>query len=105
MAPWLNRMDDHFEGIYGQFVPWLKEKPSIYFARQCYVSFESSERTLVPLADVIGSDRIIFGSDYPHVDATFPGYVELLRKNLAPLPEESQQNILHRNAARLYHLA
>ncbi len=104
MVPWLDRMDAHFEGIYGQMVPWLREQPSRYFARQCWVSLEPEERTLGPLADVLGADRILFGSDYPHADATFPGFIETLEKAIAPLPEASRQNILYRNARAFYRL-
>lgn len=103
LAGWLERMDHHFDGIYGRFVPWLRARPSEYFRRQGWISFEPDERTLVPLAGLIGPERIVWGSDYPHADAT-AGIVGILRDRLAPLPERDRDRILHRNASELYGL-
>ena len=98
-------MDDHYEGLFGRFVPWLPEKPSHYFTRQCYISFEPGERTLASSAQLLGADRIVWGSDYPHADATYPGYMQALRETLSPLEEPERDLILHRNAASLYRVS
>ena len=52
--------------------------PSEYFARQCWVSFEIDETTLPALVPFVGADRIVWGSDYPHADSTFPGALDEL---------------------------
>jgi predicted TIM-barrel fold metal-dependent hydrolase len=82
----------------------MRLAPSEYFARQCWISFEIDELTLPPLAPIIGTDRIVWGSDYPHHDATFPGAVTTLRKTLAPLDEPTRARVLGANAAELYRL-
>ena len=46
----------------------------------------------------------MWGSDYPHHDATFPGAVDTLRRTMAPLAPEVQAKILGANAAGLYGL-
>ncbi len=51
-----------------------------------------------------GVDRIVWGSDYPHVDATFPGCLEKLAEALAPLSADDRERVLHRNAASRYRL-
>ena len=79
-------------------------RPSEYFARQCWISFEIDEKTLPALVPFIGAERIVWGSDYPHHDATFPGAVNTLRRTLAPLPSEDPARILGANAADLYRL-
>ena len=50
--------------------------PSAYFRRQCYVSTEPEDPHVAVVADFIGSDRILFASDFPHYDAVFPGAVQ-----------------------------
>jgi len=100
---WTERLDEQAEA-FGDFCPDLRLAPSEYFARQCWISFEVDEATLPVLAPVIGEDRIVWGSDYPHHDATFPGAVDALRRTIAPLPGAAQGRILGANAAELYGL-
>ncbi len=100
---WMERLDEQAES-FGAFCPDMRLKPSEYFARQCWISFEIDERTLPVLAPVIGEDRIVWGSDYPHHDATFPGAVDALRRTIAPLDAAVQAKVLGANAAALYRL-
>jgi predicted TIM-barrel fold metal-dependent hydrolase len=100
---WLERLDDHVD-CYGGYAPELRLKPSEYFARQCWVSFEGDEHTLPVLAPFVGADRIVWGSDYPHADSTFPGATAALRETITPLAPDVQARILGTNAATLYRL-
>ena len=70
-------MDEHYEILPFQ-VPWLKMKPSDYFRRQCFISFEADETRLGEVIESIGADRVVFASDYPHWDATFPGVTDMI---------------------------
>jgi uncharacterized protein len=100
---WTERLDEQAES-FGAFCPDMHLRPSEYFSRQCWISYEIDEKTLGTLAPVIGEDRIVWGSDYPHHDATFPGAVDTLRKNLDGLSPAVQSQILGHNAAELYRL-
>ena len=84
--------------------PTCALKPSEYFKRQCYISFDPDETTLPLLAPVIGEDRIVWASDYPHLDATFPGVVRELEEHLLKLPLSAQDKVRGANAAKLYGL-
>ena len=57
-------------------------KPSDYFKRQCWISFDPDESLLKATAEhpLVGADRIIWASDYPHPDAKIPGVVDELRE-------------------------
>jgi predicted TIM-barrel fold metal-dependent hydrolase len=101
---WLYRLDEQVHG-FGGFCPQMRLRPSEYFARQCWVSFEVDEPTLPALVPFVGEDRIVWGSDYPHHDATFPGALKELREVIAPLPQATQAKILGANAAALYRLS
>lgn len=103
LAHWFDRFD-HFAHVYGWMAPDLKSKPSEYFKRQCYVSFDPDETTLPLLMPVIGEDRIVWASDYPHLDATFPGVVRELEEHLVKLPASAQNKVRGANAAKLYGL-
>jgi len=100
---WLYRLDEQLHG-FGGFCPDLRLRPSEYFARQCWVSFEIDEATLPALAPFTGVDRVVWGSDYPHADSTFPGAVKELLDTIAPLPAAGRERILGVNAANLYGL-
>jgi predicted TIM-barrel fold metal-dependent hydrolase len=84
--------------------PDLRQKPSEYFRRQCWISFDPDETTLPLLAPVIGEERIVWASDYPHLDATFPGVVDELEEHLGKLPASAQDKVRGENARRLYGL-
>jgi predicted TIM-barrel fold metal-dependent hydrolase len=78
-------------------------RPSDYFRRQCYTSFEADETRLGEVLESIGADRVVFASDYPHWDATFPGVTDMIL-NRNDLGAETKRKIMGENAARLLRL-
>jgi predicted TIM-barrel fold metal-dependent hydrolase len=96
---WLWRLDEHHEILPFQ-VPWLKMKPSDYFRRQCYVSCEPDEDNLGATVRALGEDRVVFASDYPHWDATFPGATKKLLDN-TDIALEAKKKIMGENAQKL----
>jgi predicted TIM-barrel fold metal-dependent hydrolase len=105
IVPMLERLDHHYE-IFRWEVPQMKMKPSEYFRRQCWISFDPDESTLRMTAEseLVGADRIIWASDYPHPDAKIPGVVGELREAMDGLDDAAQQRILGLNAVDLYGL-
>ncbi len=103
LAHWFDRFD-HFAKVYGWMAPELRAKPSEYFKRQCWISFDPDESTLPAMTPIIGEDRIVWASDYPHLDATFPGVVDELDEHLQKLPSTAQDKVRGANAAALYGL-
>jgi predicted TIM-barrel fold metal-dependent hydrolase len=100
---WLWRLDEQVDG-FGGYCPQMKLAPSEYFARQCWISFEIDEPALGALAPFVGDKRIVWGSDYPHHDSTFPGAVATLQATIAGLPSITQQRVLGVNALDCYRL-
>ncbi|HWP60918.1 MAG TPA: amidohydrolase family protein [Candidatus Acidoferrales bacterium] len=96
---WLWRMDEHHELLPFQ-VPWLKMKPSEYFRRQCYISCEPDEDNLGATIQAVGEDRVVFASDYPHWDATFPGATRKILDN-PEIGRSAKIKIMGENAAKL----
>ena len=73
--------------------------PSEYFERQGFVVFEGDEKAFAFAAEHIGSS-MVWGADYPHADATFPGAGDAIRTNLAKLPEPLQRAVAWENGRR-----
>ena len=103
IAHWMDRLDEFTES-YGWQLRHLKLKPSEYFLRQAYVSFDPGERTMGALTRFIGTEAMIWASDFPHSDAKYPGVVAELREHAADLDAVARANLFGRNALRLYGL-
>jgi predicted TIM-barrel fold metal-dependent hydrolase len=88
--------------IFKHFTKELSLRPSEYFARQCYIgaSFlpdhEGKDRHR------IGLDRLMWGSDYPHLEGTWPNTMNALRGTFGPYPEDETRALLGTNAAKVY---
>jgi len=99
--PWLLwRMDEGYEREGDVFMPELTMAPSEYFKRQCFVSMEPDETPARYLIEELGSDQIVFSTDYPHGDAKYPNAVESFLK--LPLSDEDKRKIPWDNCARFY---
>jgi predicted TIM-barrel fold metal-dependent hydrolase len=81
----------------------FKMKPSDYFRRQGYVTYQQ-DAFLEPIVPLIGEDRIMWGSDYPHPDCLWPDSHKILADNLSKFPESTQRKIVHDNVAKLYNI-
>jgi predicted TIM-barrel fold metal-dependent hydrolase len=98
---WMWRMDDHYDTS-SHRLSNLPRPPSDYVkSESCFVSCEPDEEGLAHTAEILGEDRIIFASDYPHGDCDFPHSVTKIC-NRRDLSDHLKENILWKNPARLY---
>jgi predicted TIM-barrel fold metal-dependent hydrolase len=56
----------------------------------------------VQLRDVIGVDTMLWGSDFPHAESTWPKSRDFLDRMFAGVPEADLRKITSGNAARLF---
>jgi predicted TIM-barrel fold metal-dependent hydrolase len=84
--------------------PKLEELPSFYFRRQGAVTFQR-DRVGIANRDHTGDRCLLWGSDYPHPEGTYPHSREILETDLADVPQSSVDAITWQNAAELYGLA
>ncbi len=88
--------------IFRHFTKDLSLRPSEYFARQCFIgasflpSHEGKDR------HKIGLDKLMWGSDYPHLEGTWPNTMDALRETFGSYPEEETRALLGTNAAEVY---
>ena len=75
--------------------------PSDFFHNNIYLSFQEDD-VGIRLRDVIGVDRLMWGSDYPHPESTFPKSREILDRILEGVPQDERDKIVGANVARLY---
>ena len=99
LVPWLDRMDDKFK-VNGFTTP-MKEKPSTYFQRQCFIAMDPDERLARFSIEVLGADKFVWAYDYPHSDSPV-NPVSNLKKTLKGLPVKDQQKVMGGNAISLY---
>jgi predicted TIM-barrel fold metal-dependent hydrolase len=99
---WLDRMDAVYAMPQGKSVP-LKESPSRYFRRQCWISADPDETTLAAIIPLVGEDRFFWASDFPHPDHA-PKYASEMGRMVAELPVSARQRILGQNVLEAYRL-
>ncbi|MFF2849157.1 amidohydrolase family protein [Streptomyces sp. NPDC058001] len=76
--------------------------PSAVWRDHCFVGASFMRPHEVPLRDRIGLDKIMWGSDYPHDEGTYPYTREGLRISYAGLPRAEIAAMVGGNAARVY---
>lgn len=105
-AGWVGQLIDRMDAVSkGPLMPkaGLKELPSTYFQRQCYISIDPDERAVAGIVPLVGDDKFFWASDFPHPDHT-ENYLHELVELLEPLPEVSRQKILWQNVTKAYNL-
>lgn len=96
----MDRLDEKWS-VLGALSPApLAEKPSHYLARNVWYVAEPEERTIGAMLELVGEDRILWGSDYPHIDSSLDA-PRLIRAGLADLTPARRRAVLGDNAAAL----
>ena len=104
-APYfMSRMDNFYrERAVGVHGARFQEDalPSDFFRRNVFIGFQEDDLG-VQLRHHIGVENLLWGSDYPHAESTFPKSREILERILAGIPEEEKAKIAGENTAKLY---
>src|SRR3954453_21698825 len=80
----------------------IPRPPSEYWRRQVVVNASFLDARECSLREDVGIDQIMWGSDYPHVEGTWPHSLRSLAAALPGVPEADARKILGLNAARVY---
>jgi predicted TIM-barrel fold metal-dependent hydrolase len=75
--------------------------PGDCFRRHVRATF-IRDRVGIRLRDLIGVQTIMWSSDYPHVDSTWPESQVSIARDLVDVPENERRQIVGENAAGLY---
>ncbi len=101
LAWFLYALDDLAEERHMWQVPRLQMKPSEYFLRQGHITFGNDPVGLLNRV-FTGVDCLLWGSDYPHDEGTFPHSQEIIAETFKDLTAEEKRKIVRDNAAKLY---
>ena len=79
----------------------MSEPPSHHFRRSVFVCF-IDDLVGIEQRHTIGIDNILWESDYPHTDTTWPHSQQVVQKHLGHIPEAERRKITYENACRLF---
>ncbi len=85
------------------FATTLKRLPSEYFRDHVWVSIDPDEATTEAMAGLLGADKFMWASDYPHVDGQM-GVVDEVYEMTPHMAAAERNKILGDNAVGLYKL-
>ena len=99
----LQRMDQTFAKHRFWTKSVIKEKPSTYWYRQGHATF-IEDMVGVAERQRCGVRNIMWSTDYPHSDSTWPESRKALAEHFAGVPDEERRLIAGANASALYKL-
>jgi predicted TIM-barrel fold metal-dependent hydrolase len=103
---WVAMLIDRLDNImkrsgYGRGWPDPDNSPSDVLRRNFWFCMIDDPST-ISTRHTIGVENILFESDYPHGDGTWPDTQQVIENVLGGLPVDEIRRITHRNAAELY---
>jgi len=84
--------------------PELPEKPSFYLRRQVHCTFQDDPVGINNIG-MTGAGPLIWGSDYPHEEGTYPHSRSTVAQLAAGLDDVSAADVFRNNAARLFNFS
>jgi uncharacterized protein len=103
-AHWMYRADHamtHHRNWLGHAT--LSRLPSEYFRANVSVTFQD-DWVAFQTTHLVNHERLLWASDHPHADSTFPNSQRVLAEQTAHLSDDVRDDIVWRNCARLYNL-
>jgi predicted TIM-barrel fold metal-dependent hydrolase len=98
----LERLDDTYEERLADDLR-LPLPPSAYFKRQMYATFQKDFHGVRAMAQ-LAPDNVMWGSDYPHRDGTWPFSRKAIEEQFRDIPEPIARKMLWENVRRVYRL-
>jgi predicted TIM-barrel fold metal-dependent hydrolase len=106
-AGWVPYMMDRLQASYEMFTltnDRLDQDPQDYVrGGQLYFATEPDEAIMAAVADIVGADQLVLGSDYCHPEGMCPFTMKVLAER-SDIGEDLKRKILSDNPARLYGL-
>ena len=99
----LDELDHFYElSMFDQLRRDLPLRPSEYFRRQVLLGAGFTDPGEVEVVDHLGAGQLMWGSDYPHIEGTWPRSQEVLNQQLAGRSHDEVARLVGGNAADLY---
>jgi len=88
--------------MFAQVRKELPHKPSEYWERCCFIGASMLSALECSMRHEIGVGNLMWGSDYPHAEGTWPHSRAALRETFMGVPSDEVRAMLGGNAARVY---
>jgi predicted TIM-barrel fold metal-dependent hydrolase len=103
--PWvLNSMDHSYRAHHMWVRPVIPELPSDYFKRNCFASTLEHPGMLDFLVSIGLEDNLLWSSDYPHHEGSYPYSKLAIERQMRDLTDEQRAKILGENAVRIFNI-
>ncbi|TMQ69236.1 MAG: amidohydrolase, partial [Candidatus Eisenbacteria bacterium] len=103
LLPTLADLDAQYErAMFRHLRQTLPLKPSEYFRRNGYVGASFMNDGEWQTRYQLGVDRLMWGSDYPHLEGWWPHTAERLATTFQEVPRKELESMLGRTAAQVY---
>jgi predicted TIM-barrel fold metal-dependent hydrolase len=107
LPPYLRLLDHNYHDVQfsaklGDFRSHLSMSPSDYFRRNVAIGQSCMPRSDAEMRHEIGLGQLMWGSDYPHPEGSWPHTAPHLQKTFSGLPDADIAAILGENAIRFY---
>jgi hypothetical protein len=80
----------------------ISKLPSDYFGTNIFIGASTMSKEEIRRRYVIGTDVVMWGTDYPHPEGTWPHTAAKLRDDFSGVPVDDTAELLGLTAARVY---
>ena len=105
---WIPFVLERMDYTFNRHRLWMKsgitELPSEQFRRSFHATFQQDDETGLLARHISGVETLMWASDYPHTDSTWPYSKKVADGLFAGIPDDERARICTGNARRLYHL-
>lgn len=99
---WLWRLDGLWQQGHWEVRDQVRQAPSAYFRRQCYITVEPEEPGIEAVVASVGHGCLLYCTDFPHLDHDAAGLARALGILSERLTPELVRAILEENPRRFY---
>ena len=106
---WMDQMDNEYgrqqywaERVLG--LPRLRHMPSEYARQNCYWGFNRNPAGVRIARHEMGTDKVLWASDFPHLESDWPNSRRVMEENFAGVPENERWQMTVGNAVKYFRL-
>ena len=88
--------------LFAHFKKGLSMTPREYFQQNCFIGASFLPKHEIHNRHKIGLEKLMWGSDYPHMEGTWPNTMDYMHATYGGIPENEIRMMLGENAANLF---
>ena len=100
----IEAIEHQFDEILADKAQAPERRPWDYFKQNFWVTYWFEKVGPLKLLDVLGVDKVLFETDFPHPTSLYPGVQDHIMETLGGYTHDGRKRVLERNAAELYNL-